>query len=441
MRKSMDENVQPLLITGGLVVNRNGDETADVLVDGGRVVQVGQGLDGKLPATSDGGPVRLDASGCLVTSSFVDLHTHMREPGREESETIATASLAAALGGFGACVAMPNTDPAQDNVAVVEFVRLQGQRAGLVTVAPSGCITVGRAGSQLAPFHSMAAAGVRMFTDDGNGVQDPLIMRRALEHARELDVTLAQHCEVSRLTDGAVMHEGCCSSRLGLPGWPAIAEVLMLQRDIELVRETGAKMHFLHLSTARSVEIVRQAKNDGLPVTAEVTPHHISLTDERLATFSTLYKVNPPLRTMEDVEALRAGLADGTIDAIATDHAPHAEHLKDQDLSSAPPGMLGLQSALGVAMAHSGCAPRRVVEAMSWAPASIAGLDAEHGRNIAPGEPAHIVVFNPEEKWTQTIESIVSKSTNTPYLDVELRGRVRHVVHGGKAVVISGGAA
>lgn len=430
-----------LLITAGLVVNRRGEERADVLIEDGRVVRVGPGLDAALPSEANGGPQRLDAAGCVVTSSFVDLHTHMREPGREESETIATASLAAALGGYGACVAMPNTDPAQDNVAVVEFVRLQGRRAGLVTVAPSGCITVGRAGTQLAPFHSMAAAGVRLFTDDGSGVQDPLIMRRALEHARELDITLAQHCEVARLTDGAVMHEGCCSSRLGLPGWPAIAEVLMLQRDIELVRETGAKMHFLHLSTARSVEIVRQAKNDGLPVTAEVTPHHISLTDERLATFSALYKVNPPLRTIEDVEALRAGLVDGTIDAIATDHAPHAEHLKDQDLSTAPPGMLGLQTALGVALAHSGCTPRRVIEAMSWMPAVIAGLDGEHGRDVAPGEAANLVVFDPEEKWNQTIESIVSKSTNTPYLDVDLRGRVRHVVHEGRAVVVSGGAA
>lgn len=434
----MVDNHGQILIVGGTVMNRAGETRADVLVDNGVVSRVEPGLAESLPAESGGGPQRLDATGCVVSSSFVDLHTHMREPGREESETIATASRAAALGGYGACVAMPNTDPAQDNVAVIEFVRLQGRRAGLVSVEPSGCITVGRAGTQLAPFHSLAAAGVRLYTDDGNGVQDPLIMRRALEHAKELDITLAQHCEVARLTDGAVMHEGCCSSRLGLPGWPAVAEVLMLQRDLELVRETGARMHFLHLSTARSVELVRQAKNDGLPVTAEVTPHHISLTDERLATFSTLYKVNPPLRTMDDVEALRAGLADGTIDAIATDHAPHAEHLKDQDLAAAPPGMLGLQSALGVALAYSGCTPRRIVEAMSWAPARIAGLDAVHGREVAAGEPAHIVVFDPQEKWTQTIESIVSKSKNTPYLDVELRGRVRHVVHGANSVVVSG---
>lgn len=434
----MASDNKPVLITGGTVINRSGEARADVLVSGGTVERVEPNLDSSLPAEASGGPRRLAADGCVVASSFVDLHTHMREPGREESETIATASRAAALGGYGACVAMPNTDPAQDNVAVVEFVRLQGERAGLVTVAPSGCITVGRNGTQLAPFHSMAAAGVRLFTDDGNGVQDPLIMRRALEYARELGITLAQHCEVARLTDGAVMHEGCCSSRLGLPGWPAIAEVLMLQRDIELVRETGASMHFLHLSTARSVEIVRQAKNDGLPVTAEVTPHHISLTDEKLATFSTLFKVNPPLRTMEDVEALRAGLADGTIDAIATDHAPHAAHLKDQDLSAAPPGMLGLQTALGVALAYSGCDTRRIVEAMSWAPAAIAGLDAAHGRDVAVGAPANLVVFSTEGVWRQAPESIVSKSTNSPYFDVDLVGGVRHVVHRG-GVAVAGG--
>ena len=434
----MAEVKEAFVIHGGSVVNRGGVVAADVLVEGGRVARVGADLAANLPTEAEGGPKHLNAHGCLVASSFVDLHTHMREPGREESETIATASRAAVLGGFGACVAMPNTDPAQDNVAVVEFVRLQGERAGLVTVAPSGCITVARGGMQLAPFHSLAAAGVRLFTDDGNGVQDPLIMRRALEHARELDITLAQHCEVSRLTDGAVMHEGCCSSRLGLPGWPAIAEVLMLQRDIELVRETGAKMHFLHLSTARSVEVVRQAKNDGLPVTAEVTPHHLSLTDEKLATFSTLFKVNPPLRTMEDIEALRAGLADGTIDAIATDHAPHAAHLKEQDLGAAPPGMLGLQSALGVALRYSGLTAERVVKALSWEPARIAGLDDVHGRDVAVGEPANIVIFDPTEVWTQNVESIVSKSKNSPYLDLELTGRVRHVSFDGRIVVESG---
>ena len=223
------------------------------------------------------------------------------------------SSRAAALGGFTAVVAMPNTDPAQDSVAVVEFVRLQGQRAGLCDVLPSGCITIGREGNQLAPFGELAGAGVHLFTDDGNGVQDPQLMRRALEYAGPLGIVLAQHCEVTALTKGAVMHEGSCCSRLGLPGWPAIAEELMLFRDIELVRLTGVPMHFLHLSTERSVELVRRAKHDGLPVTAEVTPHHFTLTDEQLETYDAVFKVNPPLRTRADIEALKAGLADGTI--------------------------------------------------------------------------------------------------------------------------------
>ncbi len=259
-----------------------------------------------------------------MSPGFVDLHVHLREPGKEEAETIETGSRAAALGGFTAIVAMPNTDPTQDCVEVVDFVRQQGVRAGLCEVLPAAAITVGRHGDQLAPFAELAAVGVRIFTDDGNGVQDPLLMRRAFEYSLGLDITLAQHCEVARLTEGAVMHEGSCCSRFGLPGWPSIAEELMVHRDIELVRLTGARAHFLHLSTAGSVALVRAAKADGLPVTAEAAPHHFSLTDERLAGYDATFKVNPPLRTADDVAAVRAGLADGTIDAIATDHAPHA---------------------------------------------------------------------------------------------------------------------
>jgi hypothetical protein len=238
---------------------------------------------------------------------FVDLHVHLREPGREEAETIETGSRAAALGGFTAVVAMPNTDPTQDSVEVVDFVRRQGERAGLCEVLPVGLDHGRSAGQQLTPFAELAGAGVKIFTDDGNGVQDPLLMRRALEYADGLGITLAQHCEVERLTEGAVMHEGACCSRLGLPGWPSIAEELMLHRDIELVRLTGVGMHFLHLSTAGSVELVRAAKADGLPITAEATPHHFSLTDELLETYDALYKVNPPLRTPDDLAAIRPG--------------------------------------------------------------------------------------------------------------------------------------
>lgn len=430
------------VISGGRIVDSTTTDDgrpADVVVDGDRIVDVV--APGAAP--SDDSRV-LDARGCIVSSGFVDLHTHLREPGREESETIETGSRAAALGGFTAIVAMPNTDPAQDSRIVVEFVREQGRRAGLCDVHPSGCITIGRAGEVLAPFAELAAVGVRIFTDDGNGVQDPLLMRRALEYGRDLGITLAQHCEVARLTQGAVMHEGACCSRLGLPGWPAIAEELMVHRDIELCRLTGARMHFLHLSTERSVDLVRAAKADGLPVTAEATPHHISLTDEMLAGFDPVFKVNPPLRTPADIAALKRGLADGTIDAIATDHAPHADHLKEQTLDVAPPGMIGLETALSVALTElveSGLMSiRGVLAALSWNPARIAGLDSRHGRPVAVGEPANLVVFDPSARWTVDRRNVASKSGNTPFHGRDLVGRVRHTVLNGVAVVVDGAA-
>lgn len=418
-----------LVIAGGRVIDHTGERTTDVRVADGRVVEVGEGLIAERV---------LDATGCVVSPGFVDLHVHLREPGTEDAETIETGSRAAALGGFTAVVAMPNTDPAQDAVSVVEFVRAQGERAGLCEVLPSGCITVARAGQQLAPFAELAAAGVRLFTDDGSGVQDPLLMRRALEYASGLGITLAQHCEVARLTEGAVMHEGSCCSRLGLPGWPSIAEELMLHRDIELVRLTGAPMHFLHLSTARSVEMVRAAKADGLPITAEATPHHLSLTDEQLAGYSPIFKVNPPLRTMADVEAIRAGVADGTIDAIATDHAPHAPETKELPLDQAPPGMLGLETALGVVLASLEMPVADVVAALSWKPAAIAGVGDRHGRPVAAGEPANLTVFDPTVEWEVAPAGLASKSRNTPYVGRRLVGRVRHTVFAGVPVVIDG---
>ncbi|MFM1790051.1 MAG: dihydroorotase [Actinomycetota bacterium] len=419
------------VIKGGTVVNRDGMDRADVRVRDGVITEVGASLDA---------PETLDATGCFVSSGFVDLHTHLREPGKEEAETIETGSRAAALGGYTAVVAMPNTDPAQDSVMVVEFVRAQGVKAGLVDVIPSGCITIGRAGTTLAPFASLAGAGVRIFTDDGNGVQDPLLMRRALEYSRDLGIVLAQHCEVSRLTEGAVMHEGSCCSHLGVPGWPSIAEELMLHRDIELVRLTGAPMHFLHLSTAGSVQLVRSAKADGLPVTAEVTPHHLSLTDELLAGYDPVYKVNPPLRTMADIDALKAGVADGTIDAVATDHAPHAPHTKEMPLDQAPPGMLGLETALGVVNTAVAPDPRRIAELFSWNPARIAGVDDRHGRPVAAGEPANIAVWNLTDVWSVSRDRLASKSRNTPYHGMELRGRNRHTIFNGNVVVKEGKA-
>ncbi|MFZ9166159.1 MAG: dihydroorotase, partial [Ilumatobacteraceae bacterium] len=286
----------------------------------------------------------------------------------------------------------------------------------------------------------LANAGVTMFTDDGNGVQDAALMRRALEYAKGLGITLAQHCEVAELTKGAVMNECSCCTDLGLPGWPSIAEELMVFRDIELVRITGASMHFLHLSTMRSVELVRAAKRDGLAITAEVTPHHLSLTQELLSSYNPVFKVNPPLRSIDDIRALKAGLLDGTIDAIATDHAPHPRRDKEMSLDMAPPGMLGLETALGVVLAEGGCEIRDVVALMSWNPAKIARIDAEHGRDVVAGIKANLCVFDPQLTWSVDPERLASKSINTPYVGRTLRGRVRHTMFKGTATVIDGQA-
>ena len=420
-----------IVIKGGKVINRNSQEIVDVKIEDDFVTEVGKNLKGD---------IQLDASGCIVSSGFVDLHAHLREPGKEEAETIETGSRAGALGGYTALVAMPNTDPPQDSVAVIDFVREQGKRAGLVDVVPSGCITLGRQGESLAPMAELANAGVTLFTDDGNGVQDAALMRRALEYAKGLGITLAQHCEVAELTKGAVMNECSCCTDLGLPGWPAIAEELMVFRDIELVRITGASMHFLHLSTMRSVDLVRAAKRDGLPITAEVTPHHLSLTQELLASYNPVFKVNPPLRSIEDIQALKAGLLDGTIDAIATDHAPHPRRDKEMSLDLAPPGMLGLETALGVVLAEGGCEIRDVVALMSWNPAKIARIDAEHGRDVVAGVKANLCVFDPQLTWSVDPERLASKSINTPYVGRTLRGRVRHTIFKGTATVIDGQA-
>ena len=420
-----------IVIKGGTVINRNSQEVVDVKIENDFVTEVGKNLKGD---------IQLDASGCIVSSGFVDLHAHLREPGKEEAETIETGSRAGALGGYTALVAMPNTDPPQDSVAVIDFVREQGKRAGLVDVVPSGCITLGRQGESLAPMAELSLAGVTLFTDDGNGVQDAALMRRALEYARGLGVTLAQHCEVAELTKGAVMNECSCCTDLGLPGWPAIAEELMVFRDIELVRITGASMHFLHLSTKRSVELVRAAKRDGLPITAEVTPHHLSLTQELLASYDSVYKVNPPLRSAEDIRALKDGLRDGTIDAIATDHAPHPRRDKEMSLDLAPPGMLGLETALGVVLAEGMCEIRDVVALMSWNPAKIARIGSTHGLDVAAGANANLCVFDPELTWSVDPDRLASKSTNTPYAGKTLRGRVRHTIFKGTATVIDGQA-
>lgn len=408
-----------------------GDDLFDIRIEGGVISHV-EPTGSTFPDSA----LELDARGCFVSPGFVDLHVHLREPGREDAETIETGSRAAAAGGFTAIVAMPNTEPAQDSRSVVDFVRRRGEEAGLCDVHPAGTITMERAGHVLSPMAELREAGVRLFTDDGNGVQDPLVMRRAMEYARDLGVTLAQHCEVSQLTHGAVMHEGSCCSRLGLPGWPSLAEELMVHRDIELARLTGARVHFLHLSTAGSVELVRRAKASGLQVTAEAAPHHFSLTDEMLESFDPIFKVNPPLRTRVDIDALKSGLRDGTIDAIATDHAPHADHLKEQSLDLAPPGMLGLETALAVSLSELDMPLGDIVAALSWKPARIAGIEDRHGRPVAVGEPANLVVVDPQAEWTVDRDALHSKSRNTPYSGRTLRGRVRHTILRGEPIVV-----
>ena len=420
-----------IVIKGGRVLGPSGVVDADVLVDGDRVVEVGQALRGD---------ETLDASGCHVFPGFVDLHTHLREPGREEAETIETGSRAGALGGYTALVAMPNTNPAQDSVAVVQFVRDQGRRAGLCDVFPSGCITIAREGKVLAPFADLSRAGVRVFTDDGNGVQDPAVMRRALEYGKSLGVTMAQHCEVQDLTKNAVMDECACSSDLGLPGWPALAEEMMVARDIELCRLTGGRLHVLHVSTRGSVELVRKAKRDGLPITAEVTPHHLALDHELLRSFDPVFKVNPPLRSADDVSALREGLLDGTIDAVATDHAPHPPRDKELPLDQAPPGMLGLEYALGVVNSVVDLSPERLAEVFAVNPARIAQIDDRHGSWVAEGGLANLTVVDLHAQWRAEEHRSASLSRNVPYWGRTLRGRVRHTILYGRAVVRDGEA-
>jgi dihydroorotase len=417
------------IITGGTVIDATGELRADVLVYDGLVREVAEGIDVPLGATV------LDAGGCVVAPGLVDLHTHLREPGREEAETVETGTRAAALGGYSAVVAMPNTDPPLDTAAAVRQV-LELGRSASAQVAVAGAITVGRAGVQLAPMAELAELGVHLFTDDGAGVQSAGLMRKALEYARGIGVTLAQHCEDGSLACDGAMHEGAWSSRLGLPGMPAAAEEVMVARDIALSRLTGAPVHFLHLSTAASIDLVRQAKADGLAITAEAAPHHFTLTDAETAGYDPVFKVNPPLRPQSDVDAVRAGLADGAIDAIATDHAPHTPETKDLPFDQAPPGMLGLETALALAITELDLPLARILALLSWQPAAIAGLADDHGGPIVSGAVANLCVIDPTETWTVDATALASRSQNTPYAGRTLRGRVRHTVLRGTPTVL-----
>jgi dihydroorotase len=425
-----------LIIAGGSVVDGSGGGApvrADVVVVDGVVTQIGASVD------RPSGAVELDASGCIVGPGLIDLHTHLREPGNEAAETVETGSRAAALGGYTAILAMPNTDPPIDSAAVVNQVLQLGVKAGLVDVHVAGAITVGRKGELLAPMDEMAALGVRIFTDDGAGVQNNRLMRRALEYASVIGVTLAQHCEDAALSEGGVMHEGAWSSRLGLPGQPAEAEELMVARDIALSRRTGAPVHFLHMSTAGSVELIRRAKAEGLKVSAEAAPHHFTLTDAALAGYDTVFKVHPPLRTDADVAAVKAGLADGTIDAIATDHAPHTAETKERSMLDAPPGMLGLQTALALAITELGLPIERVFSLLSGGPAQIAQITEVHG-HLAIGRMANVCVVDPLASWTVDAHQLASKARNTPFAGRTLNGVVRHTVWNGIATVANGTA-
>ncbi len=413
----------PVLITGAAPY---GERPLDLLLVDGLIAATGDAASSH-PLAADA--ERVDGTGLVVLPGLVDLHTHLREPGREDAETVQTGSAAAALGGYTAVFAMPNTDPTADTAGVVEQVYRLGRDVGLVDVHPIGAVTVGRKGQRLAELAAMAtsAAAVRVFSDDGDCVSDPLLMRRALEYVKAFGGVIAQHAQEPRLTEGAQMHEGDVSARLGLTGWPAVAEEAIIARDCLLTDHVGSRLHVCHVSTAGSVEVVAAAKRRGTTVSAEVTPHHLLLTDERAVGYDPVFKVNPPLRTPDDIAALRRALADGVIDIVATDHAPHASQDKETEWDNASPGMLGLQTALSVVietMLEPGLLDwRGVARVMSEAPARIGGLP-DQGRPIAAGEPANLVLVDPEARWTVRGETLASLSHNTPFEGMELPGRV-----------------
>jgi dihydroorotase len=383
----------------------------------------------------------VDASGLVALPGLVDLHTHLREPGREDAETVETGSRAAALGGYTAVCAMANTSPVADTAGVVEQVWRLGREAGLVDVQPIGAVTVGLAGKQLAELGAMAtsAAGVRIFSDDGFCVADPRLMRRALEYVKAFDGIIAQHAEEPRLTEGAQMHEGEVSTRLGLTGWPAVAEEAIIARDVLLAEHVGSRLHVCHVSTAGSVEVLRQAKARGVRVTAEVTPHHLLLTDELAASYDPVFKVNPPLRTAADVAALRQALVDGVIDVVATDHAPHAVEDKECEWAYARPGMLGLETAFSIVLSVLGERWELIADRMSRTPARIAGLTG-HGTDLAAGSPANLTLVDPSVRRVVDPSELASRSRNTPYTGTTLPGRIVATFLRGEPTVLDGKA-
>jgi len=446
-----------LLLTGGRLVDpaTRHDGVADVLVDDGRVVEVGPGLEAA-------GAEVVDCDGLVACPGLVDLHVHLREPGREDAETIETGSRAAALGGYTAVCPMPNTDPVADNAGVVEMVAARGREVGLVDVFPVGAVTLGQRGVELAELGAMArsAARVDCFSDDGLPIREARLLRLALEYTRAFDAVIADHAEDASLTDGAQMHEGEVSAMLGLAGWPAAAEEMVVARDLLLAQLTGGRLHLCHVSTGGAVELVRAAKARGVRVTAEAAPHHFTLTDEAARSYDPVFKVNPPLREKADVEAVRQGLADGTLDAIATDHAPHAREDKEVEWAAAPPGMLGLQTALALSLTElvGQADPERsvqtgaggdtrpghlglptAIERLTAGPARCRRLPG-HGGPVAPGAPANLAVFDPVAAWTVDRAKLASRARNTPFHGRQLRGRVVHTLLRGSFTVRDGQA-
>ncbi len=430
------------LIQGARIL---GGEPANLVIRDGRIAEIGAVEESETRARLEttGAEVVIDGTGLIALPGLVDLHTHLREPGREDAETVESGTQAAALGGFTAVHAMANTEPVADTAGVVEQVWRLGREAGYCDVFPVGAVTVGLAGERLAELGAMAdsQARVRVFSDDGKCVSDPLLMRRALEYVKAFDGVIAQHAQDPRLTEGAQMNEGALSGKLGLAGWPAVAEEAIIARDCLLAAHVGSRLHVCHVSTAGSVEIVRQAKANGWDVTAEVCPHHLLLTDDLAATYDPIYKVNPPLRTAADVAALRAGLADGTIDIVATDHAPHPHEDKDCEWAAAAFGMLGLETALSIVhetMVNEGLLDwAGVAERMSAAPARIGRIDA-HGQSLVVGATANLVLYDPDVRRTVVAGELASLSRNTPYDGMELPGRVIATFLRGKPTVLNG---
>jgi dihydroorotase len=423
-----------VLLAGGRVVDESGERVADVRVVDGVIAEVGSGL------TASAGALLLDAEGGIVAPGLVDIQVHFREPGREDAETIETGARAAALGGCTAVICMPNTDPPLDDAAVVQSVLERGRRAACA-VHVAGCITKGRRGHELAPMGELYDLGVRVFTDDGDCVADARVMRSAFEYLGALPGSvLAQHAEDPALVRGGHMHEGAWSARLGIPGRPAVAESSIVARDLALAKLTGGRYHVLHVSSGQTVELVRAAKAEGVRVTAECTPQHLVLTDAACSGFDPVFKMNPPLREQRDVDALRAGILDGTIDAIATDHAPHAPETKAAPFEEAPAGMLGVETALAVVLTTlvepGVLSLQDALGALSWRPARVAGLAAHgHGGPVAVGHPANLCVIDPAMQWVVDGARLASRAVNSPWHEWKLTGKVRHTLLAGTPTV------